>query len=125
MAGWTTFTTADFYGNPITIFSMNGPGQSTEANSLSVVMASDQTVPVADANNAAFSTVTVVTQAQNFGVCRSIAFAMTTVGSVTLTFASAPSNPITLAVSPGWNQYPFTGCTLTAFSGTGTAFALN
>ena len=102
------------------------PGQANMANSLPVTIASDQTViPVSDANNAAFGTVTVITSPNSFGVCRSIAFDMSTTGSATLTFASAPSNPITFALSPGWNQYPFTGCTLTNFSGTGTAYALN
>ena len=124
----TTYTLAVVDANYVkqTINYVPPVGGAVTANSLPVTIASDQAViSVADANNAAFSTVTVVTATNSFGVCRSIAFDMSTTGSVTLTFASAPSNPITFAVTPGWNQYPFTGCTLTTFTGTGTAYALN
>lgn len=85
----------------------------------------DYSMPTVDAWGAPFSTLTAVGAASSFGTyatCRSIAFLMTSVGNAVVTFGSVS---ITLPLVPGWNQYPFTGCTLTSLTGTGTAYALN
>jgi len=80
-------------------------------------------LPAADANNAPFSAPTVVAVGGSFSTARSIGFLVTTAGNTVVTFTNGTA--ITLPVVPGWNQYPFSNCTLTSTTATETAYALN
>jgi len=99
-------------------------GQKTMAAALPVSIASDQsTLPVADANNAAFQGVVAMTVGTAYPAQRSIGIVCTAAGNVQLTLSDSSS--ITVPVSVGFQTFPFAVTSVASAGTTATATYYN
>ena len=111
-----TLAVVDGTGAQRTINTTPFAGQTTSANSLPVVIASDQSaVAVSDAQSAPFAGAVAMTVGNTFTAQRSVGVLCTVAGNVQMQFPDGSS--LTLPVTVGWQMFPF-ACTQIVTAGT-------